>query len=335
MESLDESRVLSDTVDRLLNTLEVHLHDCTVCSVPQGTRVRFDPVDAITVHYILTGEGSLQTGNSETLSFGPQSVVIAPARMQQSWGGDGDFREEAYGQAHCAPINDQLALLTGSNQPESYICVVRSKISVTNGGVPGFFDHLRQPILEDLGKNDAARQIFELLVTEMARPGIGSQAVAEGLMKAFLILLLRGHLYQNQESSSSFAMMRDPRLARAMIHVLERPEAAHTVDTLAMAAGMSRTLFLERFREAFSQSPTEFIQEFRLKFAAHLLKTTGLPIKAIAVSVGYSSRSYFSRTFRAVYAMDPSTYREAHRSGSALETGESVIAGRPSVESPE
>jgi AraC-like DNA-binding protein len=313
MESLDGSRVLSDTVDRLLNTLEVHLHDCTVCSVPQGTRARFDPVDAITVHYILAGEGSLRTGDSEALSFGPQSVVIAPARMQQSWGGSGDFSEEAYGQAHCAPIDDQFALLTGGNQPEPYICVVRSKISVTNGGVPGFFDHLRTPILADLGKNDAAHQIFELLVTEMARPDMGSQAVAEGLMKAFLILLLRGHLQQNQGSSSSFAMMRDPRLARAMVHVLERPEAAHTVDTLATTAGMSRTVFLERFREAFSQSPTEFIQEFRLKFAAHLLKTTSLPIKAVAVSVGYSSRSYFSRAFRTAFAMDPSAYREANR----------------------
>jgi AraC family transcriptional regulator, activator of mtrCDE len=313
MEALDESHVFSDTVDRWLNTLEVHLHKCTVCSVPQGIRARFDPVDTITVHYILAGEGSFQTGDGQTLPFGPQSVVIAPARIEQSWVSSNGFGEEVHGQAQCVPINDQLAMLTGSNQSDDYISVVRSELSITNGGVPGFFDHLRAPIFEDLAENDAARQIFELLVADMARPDVGSQAVAEGLMKAFLILLLRRHLHRSKASTSSFTMVSDPRLARAMIHILERPEQPHTVDTLAAAAGMSRTAFLERFKEAFSQSPIEFLQEFRLKFAAHLLKTTNLPIKSVAVAVGYSSRSYFSRAFRVSYAADPSAYRAEAR----------------------
>jgi AraC family transcriptional regulator, activator of mtrCDE len=307
MEAVDESNVFSDTVDRLLNTLEVQLHNCTVCSVPQGTRARFDPVDAITVHYIIAGEGSFRTGNGQTLPFGPQSVVIAPARIEQSWHSSNNFGEEVHGQARCVPINDQLAMLTGSGLSDDYICVVRSELSITNGGVPGFFDHLRAPIFENLAENDEARQIFDLLIAEMTRPSVGSQAVSEGLMKAFLILLLRRHLHRSE--ASSFTMVSDRRLARAMIHILERPEQPHTVDTLAAAAGMSRTAFLERFKEAFSQSPIEFLQEFRLKFAAHLLKTTNLPIKSVAVAVGYSSRSYFSRAFRASYAMDPSAYR--------------------------
>ena len=58
-------------------------------------------------------------------------------------------------------------------------------------------------------------------------------------------------------------MMSDPRLARAMIDVLERPEQPHTLDSLAAAAGMSRTVFADKFREVFAQSPNEFIQEFR------------------------------------------------------------------------
>lgn len=306
MEALDESNAFSDTVDRLLNTLEVQLHNCTVCSVPQGTRARFDAIDAITVHCILAGEGSFQTGDGQTLPFGPQSVVIAPARIDQSWSSVNVSGEAVPGQARCAPINDQLAMLTGSDQSDDYICVVRSELSVTNGGVPGLFDRFRGPIVENLAENDAARQIFELLVAELNRPGVGSQAVSEGLMKAFLILLLRRHLHRSD--ASSFTMVSDPRLARAMVHILERPEYPHTVDTLAAAAGMSRTAFLERFRAA-SQSPIEFLQEFRLRFAAHLLGTTNLPIKSVAVAVGYSSRSYFSRAFRASYGADPSAYR--------------------------
>jgi AraC-like DNA-binding protein len=307
-ESLDEPRRFSDTVDRLLNSIEVHFHDCRVCSVPPGTHATFDPIDAITVHYVLAGEGSLQTGD-EIHPFGPWYVVIVPARTPQSWAGGSNFGATVPGDARCSPVDDQWVGLQLSDELTPHIRVVRSEITVTNAGVPGFFDHLRGPILEDLAENLAARQIFELFVNETARPGVGSQAAAAGLMKAFLILMLRSHLHRLETSPSAFAMMRDPQLARAMVQILERPAEPHTVDTLASAAGMSRTTFLERFRKAFSQSPIEFLQEFRLKFAAHLLKTTNLPIKSVALAVGYSSRSYFSRAFRASYGADPTAYR--------------------------
>jgi transcriptional regulator GlxA family with amidase domain len=39
------------------------------------------------------------------------------------------------------------------------------------------------------------------------------------------------------------------------------------------------------------------------------MKMTNLPIKSVAIAVGYSSSSYFSRAFRASYAVDPSAYR--------------------------
>lgn len=313
IEAIDEPNALSETLDRLLNTLEVQLHNCIVCRVPQGARARFDPVDAITVHYIVAGTGSFRTGEDQTVPFGPQTVVIAPARSEQSWNSSNGLREEVYGPALCVPIDGQFAMLTESGHSDDGMCIIRSELYVTNGGVPGFWDHLRAPISENLAGNDGARQIFGLLVAELSRSGVGSQAVSEGLMKAFLIMLLRGHL--NRGGGSSFTMVSDRRLARAMIHILERPEQPHTVDTLAAAAGMSRTAFLERFRETFSQSPIEFVQEFRLKLAAHLLKMTNLPIKSVAAAVGYSSRSYFSRAFRVFHAVDPSAYRIESRAG--------------------
>lgn len=306
MNPLDEPPVFSDTVDRLLNSLEVQLHDCMVCTVPPGTHARFEPVDAITVHYVLTGEGSFQTGDNEIHPFGPRYVVIAPARIPLNWGGSSSFAATVPGDAHCGAVDDQWVRLLSPDQSDQHIRVVRSEITVTNAGVPGFFDHLRAPIMEDLAGDGPARQIFELLVNELARPGVGSRAITEGLMKAFLVSMLRPHLHRTQ---ASFAMMSDPRLARAMVHILERPGQPHTVDTLAISAGMSRTTFLERFKAAFSQSPMEFLQEFRLKFAAHLLQTTNLPVQSVAVAVGYSSRSYFSRAFRASYGADPSAYR--------------------------
>jgi AraC-like DNA-binding protein len=40
-----------------------------------------------------------------------------------------------------------------------------------------------------------------------------------------------------------------------------------------------------------------------------LLASTDLPLKVIAASVGYKSRSYFTRAFTAFFGSDPTTYR--------------------------
>ncbi|MCB1885358.1 MAG: helix-turn-helix transcriptional regulator [Geminicoccaceae bacterium] len=57
----------------------------------------------------------------------------------------------------------------------------------------------------------------------------------------------------------------------------------------------------------------EFLKELRLHRATRLLETTDLPVKAVARNVGYDSRSYFSRAFRARYGVDPTAYRAGIR----------------------
>ena len=51
------------------------------------------------------------------------------------------------------------------------------------------------------------------------------------------------------------------------------------------------------------------VKSVRLRHAAHLLRTTDVPVKAIAGAIGYRSRSQFSRAFRAHYDLDPTTSR--------------------------
>lgn len=58
-------------------------------------------------------------------------------------------------------------------------------------------------------------------------------------------------------------------------------------------------------------SPMEFVDKTRLHHAAELLRSTNVPIKVIAGSIGFASRSHFSRAFRDAYSTDPSTFRRA------------------------
>jgi transcriptional regulator GlxA family with amidase domain len=75
-------------------------------------------------------------------------------------------------------------------------------------------------------------------------------------------------------------------------------------------AGMSRSAFSEHFSKTFGRTAMEFVKGVRLRRAAELLVTTKRPIKAIAVDVGYHSRSHFTRAFKETHGLNPAAYRE-------------------------
>ena len=51
-----------DVLDRLLITLAVRLHAFSVCRIQRGWRLRFGPLEAVTIHYVLAGSGSVRAG---------------------------------------------------------------------------------------------------------------------------------------------------------------------------------------------------------------------------------------------------------------------------------
>jgi AraC family transcriptional regulator, activator of mtrCDE len=78
----------------------------------------------------------------------------------------------------------------------------------------------------------------------------------------------------------------------------------------------------------YGESPLGFVQRVRLWHAATLLSTTDLSVKVVAASVGYASRSHFSRSFRAAYGVDPRTYRQIRtEGGGATDFHPVVVAG--------
>ena len=92
---------------------------------------------------------------------------------------------------------------------------------------------------------------------------------------------------------------------------------------LAAAVGMSRSSFAREFTAAFGMSPMAFVAKTRLHHAAEMLRATNMPVKVIAASIGFSSRSHFSRAFRDSYGADPSAFR---RTSIEADTGHPAMA---------
>lgn len=298
----------TNALDRLLTTLAVQLHAFAVCQIEAGWRLKMDPMDAIVIHYILSGEGTIRAGNGSEAPFAPHSIIVVPAGVPQSLGAPTRGGPESTAGEQCEMLADGLVRFTAGNGLGGITCVCGS-ITASYAGALGLFDHLDRPIVADTGADDPLRQFFAIMLDEIARSGFGARAVTESLMKLCLVTLLRRHLIQAGSDSPFFLALHDRRLAEAVSAIVARPAESHTVASLAEIAGMSRSAFAEHFTRVFGRSPIDFVQAVRLRHAAHLLRTTDLPVKVISGVIGYSSRSHFSRAFRSFYEADPSTFR--------------------------
>ena len=84
-----------------------------------------------------------------------------------------------------------------------------------------------------------------------------------------------------------------------------------TVADLARAAGLSPAHFSREFRRTFGETPHQYLLTRRLERAARLLRTTDWSVTDICFAVGLSSLGSFTSSFRRIYGMPPSAYRDA------------------------
>jgi AraC family transcriptional regulator, activator of mtrCDE len=129
------------------------------------------------------------------------------------------------------------------------------------------------------------------------------------LMAACVVQALRRALDAVPSAPANGELAAGTLVGRAVAAVRARPGDNHTLDSLAGAAGMSRSTFIRHFRRVMRTSPVEYLQRMRLEEARAMLRTTSLPVKTIAAHTGFINRSHFSRLFRATFGEDPTSYR--------------------------
>ncbi len=266
----------------------------------------FPAFNTVTVHFVLRGSGHMQVGASPPIPFLPSSVLIIPT-AEKHWVGDVAAQANVRDAAdRCALLGDGLVEFTAGDGADDTLMLCGALPAPYQGGL-GFFDMLRTPVAGDMVVGVISPGIFEAMADEIAHAGFGTQAMCQALMKQGLIALLRDR--RERETQAAGGAIFDPRLAKAVAAIIESPASAHTVDTLASLSGMSRASFSDHFSKAFGQGPIDFVQKARLRIAARLLRTTDLPIKVIAQTVGYAGSRPFARAFQAAYGFGPTDYR--------------------------
>jgi len=301
-------------IDRVLSAFDVEVEPFAICEVRDGWRLRLERTGFVTVHYALSGQGTLQAGNGQEVPFGPDTIIIVPRGMAQRIGCLGARRTCRGEDAECLPPAEGLRRLRAGDGADN-IVMACGRVRATYGAETGVFDLLDTAVVEPFPEGHTIHNAFQALLGELSAPGFGSKALVETLMKQCLILALRRMAEQRDTRLPWLAALADPRLALAVEAMIGHPEQGHNVEQLAAMAGMSRSAFAHHFSQAFGRSPHGFLTESRLRRAARFLETTELPVKTIAGKIGYRSRSNFSRAFKALYGVDPITFRQSGGGG--------------------
>ncbi len=161
----------------------------------------------------------------------------------------------------------------------------------------------------DQARTHALHITMQALASEMAEDAPGSEVVATRLAEVLFIQVLRAHIASAPERNKGWLRaIFDPQIGSAFSAIHDRVNAPWTVESLAEAAGMSRSAFAARFKALLGQAPLEYVTEWRMQKAMQLLEQRDKKLIDIARSVGYESDAAFSKAFKRVVGTNPSEY---------------------------
>jgi AraC-like DNA-binding protein len=156
----------------------------------------------------------------------------------------------------------------------------------------------------------ALHNTMQALASEMAEQAPGSEVVATRLAEVLFIQALRAHIASGVEwrNKGWLRAIFDPQLGTALSAIHDSVKTPWTVESLAEAAGMSRSAFAARFKELLGQTPLEYVTVWRMQKAMQLLRQRDKKLIDVARSVGYESDAAFSKAFKRVVGANPGEY---------------------------
>ena len=312
-------------LDRLFSNLEVHVEHFALCMLTGGWRIRLPRPKEVMLHFVLQGCGAIRSPDGAARRVVPGSLVIVPRGAEHDLESEGELQHDLVvpgprGAKRDAESEKREPYIPGSPEGDPAPRIIAGTVENTDlivacglvrvyyGPSLGLFDHLRELLFVDPSDSLKLMPAFEGILEEQAQADPGSDAVTSALMTQCLVRVLRKICKESDCPLPWLAAVEDARLACAVDLILRDPGANHSVDLLAEAAAMSRSAFSERFTAAFGMP---LVHHIRMQRAARLLRQGGQSIDEVADRVGFSSRSHFSRAFKAHTGHSPAAFREA------------------------
>ena len=146
--------------------------------------------------------------------------------------------------------------------------------------------------------------------------GVVKALLTKGIVNLILALEIEQHRkdLNNPEAAASSLTNSEMELIKELTeYVNNYPDMDHRVSVLTRKIGLTAAKVQEGFKLMHGLTVCEYVRSVRLKKSEELITSTDLSISEIVYSLGFSSRSYFSKKFREMYNCSPSNYKKKNR----------------------
>jgi AraC-like DNA-binding protein len=154
--------------------------------------------------------------------------------------------------------------------------------------------------------------LMDIAVRESGSARAGRDNILARMSELMFVEAIRRHIETLPVSQTGWlAGLRDPVVGQALAALHGEPAAAWTVESLARAVGVSRSVLADRFAEMVALPPMQYLALWRMQRASRLL-LEGEPVAEVAAAVGYESEAAFSRAFKKLVGEAPATWRRVN-----------------------
>lgn len=147
---------------------------------------------------------------------------------------------------------------------------------------------------------------------DLKTEGITRVLQIEGEVYNLLSMHIARHdRYQNNKIIPNSLLKEELKIIRKHAKkILKDPSFNYCLEQISTDAGLSQAKLQEGFKFLYARTVTEYVRHVRLEAARDLMNTTDLNISQIVYTIGFTSRSYFSKIFKEKYDMTPHEFKK-------------------------
>lgn len=161
---------------------------------------------------------------------------------------------------------------------------------------------------QNLKISDKMRQLDAI-----TQKGIVRSLLIEGLVNMILALEIQQHsddMEHQEYNSGSLTRKEMDRVKDLSVFIGNYPEKELSIKYLSIKSSLSPCKLQEGFKLMHNRTVADYIRDIRVQKAEELIKNTDLNISEVVYSIGFTSRSYFSKIFKQKYNCSPKEYKD-------------------------
>jgi AraC-like DNA-binding protein len=259
-------------------------------------------------HMIAKGKCILNLKDKKTIELYAGDIVIFPFG-EEHWLADNQNSKKVSGLKVVESIWNNNPIFKGNDLATTIIC---GHFEFDRNIEHSFIKSLPQYIhISDMDRKEFSwlESISNLIMRESGSDQLGNTIAVNRLAEVLFIHSIRAYILQNNDNIGLFVALKNPKLSNVLKLIHNNPEYNWNLENLAHEAGMSRTLFANKFKETVGETPLLYIRNWRIIKAKQFLKDGSDSISEVAEKVGYSSEAAFNRVFKKKVHKTPAVYR--------------------------